>query len=245
MTQSKPVLKERELRLRKLTCLVPVTDELLEDSAAMNAYLPRKIGDKISFALDDALIRGTGAGEPMGVLNSGALVTQAKATNQADDTIQAGNIFSMYSRMYAPWRSGAIWIINQDCEPQLFTMAIGSKTASGGDQTGGGPIYLPPGGTMANSPFGILLGRPVIPHQACETIGDLGDIFFVNWSQYMAAVKAGGLDLQRSIHLWFDQGTTAVRATFRADGQPAMASTISPRDGSNTMSAFVTLAARG
>ena len=44
LTQSKPALKESTLKLDKLTALIPVTDELLEDSAAMGSYVAAKAG---------------------------------------------------------------------------------------------------------------------------------------------------------------------------------------------------------
>lgn len=37
MTQSKPALKETQIKLHRLTALVPVTEELLEDSSAMGS----------------------------------------------------------------------------------------------------------------------------------------------------------------------------------------------------------------
>jgi len=231
LAQTKPALKQKNLRLRKLTCLVPVTEELLADSAAMESFVSRKAGEKLEFKAGEAIFRGTGAGQPLGFLNSSALVTVAKETGQAADTVVVENIAKMWSRMYAPWRSGGVWFINQDIEEQLFTMAI---------STG---IYLPAGG-ISGSPFGTLLGRPVVSTQHCETLGDVGDICFANLGQYVTATKSGGIEASSSVHLWFDQDAVAFKFRMRMDGMPWMSSTISPRDGSNTMSGFVTLAAR-
>ena len=36
ITQSKPVLEDVTLRLKKLSCLVPVTEELMEDGRSHN-----------------------------------------------------------------------------------------------------------------------------------------------------------------------------------------------------------------
>ena len=105
------------------------------------------------------------------------------------------------------------------------------------------PVYLPPGG-LSNNPYGTLFGRPVIPHQVCETVGDVFDIGFVDLSQYLALIKAGGLKSQTSIHLWFDQDLTAFKFTLRIGGQPWWASSVASRDGSFALSPFVTLAAR-
>ena len=56
--------------------------------------------------------------------------------------------------------------------------------------------------------------------------------------------KAGGVRTDTSIHLYFDQDVTAFRWVFRINGQPMWGSTISPQNGSNTMSWAVVLDAR-
>ena len=236
MTQSKPALQQMQVRLHKLTALVPMTDELLDDAPAMGSYLSSKLPEKIGFKINHAILFGTGAGQPLGVMNSPALVTVSKETGQDADTVYFENLNKMWARMYAPARRNAVWLINQDIEPQLHTMSLPIGT-------GGVPVYLPPGGA-ADTPYARIFGREVIPTQANETLGDLGDIILVDLSKYLTVQKAGGLRTDTSIHLWFDQGITAFRATMRLAGQPWWSAAVSPRDGSNTLSPFVTLAAR-
>jgi HK97 family phage major capsid protein len=105
------------------------------------------------------------------------------------------------------------------------------------------PVYMPPNGLSA-SPFATILGRPAIPHLACKAIGDVGDISFVDLSQYVTAVKTGGVKSDVSMHLWFDQALTAFRFMMRVDGRPWLSQAISPPNGSSTLSPFITLAAR-
>jgi HK97 family phage major capsid protein len=179
------------------------------------------------------IIQGVGAGEPLGILNAVSLVSVAKEAGQDADTILAENIQKIYSRMYAPCRRNAVWLINQDIEAQLNGMTIGVGV-------GGVPVYMPPGGLSA-APYGTLMGRPVVPTQACETLGDKGDIIFVDLSQYLTAVKAGNIRADVSMHLWFDYDTLAYRFIIRIAGQPWWASYITPRDSSNYLSWAVTL----
>lgn len=237
-TQSKPALGETTLKLHTLACLVPVTEELLEDAPAMGSYLARKAPEKMDFKLSDAIVRGTGVGQPLGYLNSPALVTVSKESAQTADTINAQNVVKMFGRMPTGSRATAAWLIHPDAEPQLPLMSIGQQ-----------PVYLPPGG-LRDSPFGTLLGRPVIPTQTAETVGDLGDIAFVDLKQYLTVTKTGngrdanGLRQDVSIHLWFDQDAVAFRFTMRVAGQPWWSAAIAQRDGSNTQSPFVVLEAR-
>jgi HK97 family phage major capsid protein len=232
VTQSKPISENVNIRLHKLSCLVPVTDELMDDAPAMGSYVSRKAAEKIDFRISDAIAHGTGVGQPLGFMNSAALITQAAEGSQVADTIVAGNVVNMLSRLPVQSRRTAVWLIHPDAEPQLPLMTIANQ-----------PVYLPPGG-LSQSPFGTLLGRPVIPHQVCQTVGDLGDIMLVDLSQYLIALKAGGIKAQSSIHLWFDQGITAFRFDLRIAGQPWWSGTTASKNGSHTMSPFVSLAAR-
>jgi len=244
LTESKPALEQSTITLHKLTCLVPVTDELLEDTSALDRYITTKIAQKMNMKINVAIVQGTGAGQPLGILNAPGTVSVAEEGSQTADTLVGLNVIKMYSRMYGPFRSGAVWLINQSIEPQLFTLMKVGKLDTGAADTGWGiPLYMPAGG-ISGQPYGTLFGRPVITTEACETLGDKGDIIFANLSQYQIVQKTGGIRQDVSIHLYFDYDMTCFRAVFRMAGQPKWASAISQRDGSNTLSAFVTLDAR-
>mgnify|MGYP004452798569 FL=1 len=149
----------------------------------------------------------------------------------------------MWQRLYGPWRTNAVWMVNQDVESELYRLTLLGRTGTGASTTNFGAfLYIPPGG-MSGSPFGTLMGRPVIPTQHCSELGTVGDINLCAWDQYVTATR-GGLESQTSIHLWFDQDAVAFKFRMRVDGQPWANSVISPRAGSNTMSAFITLATR-
>jgi len=236
LTQSKVQLKEHTLRTNKMTALVPVTEELNEDAGALDGYLRRKVPEKMNFKLNLAIVQGTGTGQPTGILNANSLVSVAKGSGQAADTLIFANIVDMYSRMYSACIPNSVWLINQDILPQLLTMQFpGTGTAV--------PAYLPPGG-LSQAPYGTLMGRPVIMTEACETLGDQGDIFFVDLTQYLTLLKTGGVRSDVSMHLWFDYDTLAYRFIFRVGGEPWWNSTIAKRDGSNTLSWAITLDAR-
>lgn len=236
LAQRKPSLEMTQSRLNKLTCLVPMTDELLEDAPAMTSYLNSKVPDAFTAKINTAIVAGNGVGQPKGILNSGDLITVAKESGQSADTIVFENIVKMYARMLASNRSRAVWLINQDIEPQLMTMGFApSGTAL--------PVWLPPGGLSA-SPYATLMGRPVLPVEPCSTLGDAGDIILTDLSKYMTIMKTGGLRSDVSIHLWFDYDTTAFRFIFRMSGQPHFNTAVTPENGSNTRSANVILAAR-
>jgi HK97 family phage major capsid protein len=236
LTASAPTVGELNLVLEKLTGLVYVTDELLADSTALASWLSDGFADEMIFKINDAMYNGDGAGKPLGIVGAPGTVSVAKETAQAADTVVSENIFKMYSRLWARSLGNAVWHINQDVNPELFNL----KLAVG---TGGIPVYLPAGGISA-SPHATLMGRPIIPIEQAPTLGDVGDISFVDWSQYIMAEK-GGLQASSSIHVKFTTDETAYKFTTRVAGQPSWKSVLTPFSGStNTLSPFVTLAER-
>ena len=237
-TNSKPLLEWDTLRLAKLMALVPLSDESLDDAPALESWLRATAPDKMIARINTAIIRGNGVGKPQGILSAASTISVAKETSQPAATVYFANINNMWSRMYAPWRRNAVWLINQDIEPALEGMAFDP------DATSKVPAYLPPGG-LSDSPYGRLKGRPVVPVEACSTLGTVGDIILVDMAQYWVLRKATqGIATETSIHLYFDQGLTAFRFTFRMNGQPAWRSAITPENGANTRSWAVTLATR-
>lgn len=243
LTQRKPAFESTTCKVNKLTCLVPVTDELLEDAPQMNTYIPRKAGDVIDFKCTDAIINGTGAGMPLGILNSPATVSQAAEASQVAGTIHGLNIINMWARMPARWRREAVWLCHPDVEPWLMRAGLQVGPAAAGAATGGTLVWMPPGG-LSQSPYATLLGRPIIPSQACKAVGTVGDIIFADLKQYAAVLKAGGLRTDVSIHVYFDTDHTAFRFILRMGGQPWWSAPIAAKSGSTTYGPFVTLAAR-
>lgn len=237
LASSRPKFDDRFLRLKKLCALVYVTQEQLDDSEiALEQYLSRLVAAEINFVITDSLVRGTGAGQPFGVLTSSVPVSVAKESGQAAATVTLPNVAKMWARMYAPSRPNSIWMVNQDVEQQLFQLALSVGT-------GGAPVFLPSGGASV-APYSTLFGRPIIPFEQCETLGTVGDIILADWSQYLMINKGAGPQTASSMHLRFDYDEQVFRWTFRLDGQPAWKAALTPYKGSNTQSPFVTLATR-
>ncbi len=230
-----PTFGQLLLELKKLIGLCYATDELLQDALALEAVISYAFQMEFTYQIENAIINGTGAGQPLGIINAPALIQVAKEAGQAADTIVSENILNMWSRLWAPSRKNAVWFINQDCEPQLHSMyvAVGAT---------GIPVYLPAGGLSA-TPYATLYGRPVIPVEYCQTVGDLGDIIFADFSQYWMIDK-GGMQQATSIHVKFVEDETTFRFVFRTDGQPSWPGTLTPANSLTTLSPFVALAER-
>jgi HK97 family phage major capsid protein len=234
LTGSKPKFRQLELKLGKLTGLYYATDELLQDSAALEQEIREAFASEFGFKIDDAILRGSGAGQPLGILNSPALVTQDKEGSQSADTIVTANISKMYARWLGSRRSG-VWVTNRDTFPELSALAL--EVGTGGSAVG----LL--GGNAALMPYEQLLGMRLLEMEQASTLGDLGDVMLLDPSQYMWIDK-GGVQSAVSIHVKFVEDEVVFRFIYRCDGQPIPNSAITPYKGANTRSPFVTLQAR-
>lgn len=236
--QSKPDLTAKLVKLNKIIALVPLSDELLEDSAAMASYVNRKAPEKINARINEAIVRGSGQGMPLGILRSPATVVVPKEAGQAADSVVFSNITKLWTAITPAARRKARWLMNPDVEQHLMTMQFpGTGTAV--------PAFVPPGG-LSGAPYGTLLGRPIIYSEAMAPVGEQGDIVFGDLANYLSAVKTGGIRSEVSMHLWFDYDLTAFRFVLRVGGQPWWNSPIVPASIASTKRGFfATLAERG
>lgn len=241
-TKSKPKLRKVNIDLEKMAALLYATEELLTDASALTSLVNQGVPQEFGFMLDDAMVNANGAGLPLGILNSPALITVAKESSQAAATVLAANIYKMWSRMWARSRMNAGWYINQDVESQLPQLVIAVKNVAGTENVGGLPVFVP-AGQMASAPHGALLGRPIQPIEQCATLGTVGDIIFADFSQY-ALIEKDGIQSATSIHVKFEEGETAFRFIMRVNGKPMWDVALTPFKGSNTLSPFVALATR-
>ena len=230
LTGSKPKFRQLELSLKKLTGLCYATDELLQDAAALEAVIRQAFAEEFGFKIDDAILDGSGEGEPLGILKSGAIVKVEKEKDQTD-IITVENLIKMWNRLWARSRANAVWYINQELEPYLYTLKLGDK-----------PVYIPAGG-LSEKPYGTLFGRPVIPLEQCSAAGDIGDIVLADIGQYLLIDK-GGVKAASSIHVRFLYDESVFRFIYRVDGKPIWNKPLTPYKGSSSVSPFVTLAKR-
>jgi HK97 family phage major capsid protein len=233
VTAKQPKIGKGEIRLEEITGICYATGRLLRDSTALSDLLGDAFSSEFAFKIDNEIIRGTGSGQCLGILNSPALVTQAAEGGQTATTVNVDNVLKMYARMPARLKPGAVWLIHSDVMTQLPKMVIGQM-----------PVWVPPGG-LNNLPYGLLLGKPVIEIEQASALGVVGDIVFANLNEYVVITKASeGLMADMSMHVRFLNNEVTFRWVYRINGQPAARTAITPANGSSTLSAFVALAAR-
>lgn len=226
---TKPKFAQVELVPEDLTVIVRATNDLMDDAGpALETFLTEVCSRELRFKTGDAVFNGDGVGKPLGFMNSPALVTHTRAGANA---VSTDDIVEMYARRLGN-SAGYAWFYNQEVEPQLFQLTIG---------TGGStqPVFLPPGGLSA-APFATILGRPAFSTEFNAALGSQGDVTLVDLSQYLMGSR-GGMQSAVSMHVFFLTSEQAFRFTMRLDGKPWQKKPITPFKGTNTLSAFVAL----
>lgn len=236
-TASKMKLRKIEFELNKLIGLYVATEEELADAPALSSMFTEAFGDEFGWQLDRAILFGSGAGQPLGIMNSGAVVSVAKETGQAADSVVRKNVSKMRTRMTPESFANAVWLIGNGVPEQLEEMSLAVGT-------GGNGVYTPAGG-ISERPYDTLYGRPVLPTSHAKVVGDLGDIMLLDFKQYMLARK-GAIQSAESMHVRFEYDERLFKFSLRVDGQPGWDKPFTPANGgaNHSKSPFVTLAER-
>jgi HK97 family phage major capsid protein len=234
-TASKGKLSLLELSVNMLTVAVRVTQELLDDDSAysMEQYMNVVAPAELNFKLGDAIVNGSGAILPEGLMNSPSKITVSTTTTAAQGLLPI-DVQNMWSRLHRSCRENAVWLIDQSLEPYLNLLTLGSGTVQ--------LIYLPPGG-FSGQPYGTLLGKPVIVTEFGAATPTTGDIILADMGTYITAMK-GGVENQSSMHVYFLSHENVFRFNIRIDGKSWWRSALTPKSGGSTQSNIVTLATR-
>lgn len=218
----------------KLTAFANVPNELIQDSAlAFEAFIRSAFPEALAYFEDDAFTNGNGVGQPLGWRSAEATVVVAKESGQPADTIVWENIVRMYARMLPQSLSRAVWVVSPDVFPELATMALSVGT-------GGSAIWLNNG---VSGPPATILGRPVVITEKVPSLGNQGDISFVDLGYYLIGDRQA-LTVESSPHYRFQNGETSFKFVSRVDGRPWLKSALTPRNSGPTLSPFVQLAER-
>jgi len=232
LTEANPKLRQVTLKTNKLTGLLKFSNELIADSKNGEKQILDICGKGLAWYRDKAFLKGSGAGEPLGILNSGCLLAQAKDTGQAADTITYTNLTGMVGKMYPGSFKNSVLIFHQSAIPQLLELTI---------SVGTGGSFIPVM-SESNGVFKIL-SRPCIFTEKTSVLGDQGDALLCDLSQYAIGLNAG-MRIDTSQHLYFETDMSVARLIERHDGSPLWDETLTLEDGSTKVSPFVTLAER-
>lgn len=241
VTATKPIFKEFKLDLEDMMGIYYATKTMLRSASALEGFVLDAFTKELAFTLDKEIFEGTGVGQMLGIKNSGSVVTVDKEGGQPAATIWFKNILKMWARLWSPSLNNAIWYVNRNAIPQLFTM----NTTDG---LGGVPVFLPGGpsayqGATVRPQAGTLLGSPVVFGEHAESVGTKGDISLIDPTEFLM-IDAEAPSWESSIHVRFLYNEMTFRISYMCNGAPLWDTALTPKKGSDTVSPFVMLAAR-
>ncbi len=239
LTFQKAKTRAMKLVAAKAGILTAATNELLSDSGFFSQELPTLMTQAAGFGLDEAFLRGDGVGKPLGVLNDPALITVAKESGQAADTVVFNNLVKMYSRLHPTLRRGAVWVASHDLVIPLLTLVQHVYNVAGTEHVGGVPVKV----MREESGRFFIFGIEVLFTEKMPVLGEAGDLLLVNFSQYAIGMRKE-VSIERSGHLLFDSDETAFRLILRVDGKGRWNAPMTPRNGGDTLSWCVALGER-
>ncbi len=231
LTSGKPKFREMELKLRKVGAFVYATDEMLVDAVAFEGWVNRYLPLELGFRVENAIINGTGSNQPVGILNSGAVITY---TRSSASHVISDDMRGMWARLFAPCRQNAAWFVDQSVEPELAQLGIAIGTAGVLD-----PAYSP-AGRMPGQTGATYNGAPIIPVEHCAALGTTGDIILADLREY-TLIDKGGVEQAVSLHVAFLTDEQVFRFLYRVDGQCNWNAALTPKSGASSLTCCVVL----
>ena len=207
---SQPAFGKLTLQAKKLIGLCPSSDELLADSAVNIAnYLVSLFGEAIAYEEDYRFIRGTGMGQPLGIIETTGINLISRNTSAR---ILVDDIVDMYTGHPAYADTNSVWLMTKAGLGQLLQM--------GYESTGGITLFM---ANLRDTVSPTMFGKPIVLTEKLPALGLKGDIILADLKQYYIGDR-GGLQIASSIHDRFRYDETTFRFVKRVDGQPAIAS---------------------
>lgn len=217
-TDNDPSFEEIQWRVHKVGDIVPVTNELNDDSPqSIEALLRSLFGVAIAAKEEYFIFRGTGAAQPLGILNADAAIGITPGTNNLFSYADALGMISRFKSFGGRGR----FFMHPGVFPDIGQWEIGTAGAGApkiNDLGYGDPIY-----------------SEHLPQD-----DNAGDVVLADLSAYLFFDRQG-LTVDFSEHAYFTTDRVAWRFKERLDGQPWMkgAITLADPQGSYTVSPYV------
>lgn len=226
-----------ECKLEDLMALSYLTERQMQDIPQLASLIRNNVPKEMAFALTEEMFTGNGVGHMLGILKTASLVQVPIESGQtlANNPLLAKNITNMWARVPKENRANAIWLYNQELEPEFDGLNIGLGV-------GGQLVYMPAGG-ISGAGYASFKGRPAMPFEHCEAPGTLGDFMVIDPSDFVI-VRKGEVQEAESIHVKFIYAERCLRWYMRINGKPKFTEKIVPYKGTKERSGFVALAAR-
>lgn len=208
-TESNPTFGQKQIDAYKLTDLIRVSQELLQDSAFdLESYIADEFARAFGIAEEQAFCVGTGTNQPTGIFtaNGGTVGVTAAATT----AITADELISLVYALKSPYRRNAKFLMNDSTVAAIRKL----KDLNG--------AYMWQPSVQAGQPDRLLgyeiYTSPYVPTIAAGALA----IAFGDFQNYWIADRASRT-VQRLNELYATNGQVGYVATERVDGKVILA----------------------
>jgi HK97 family phage major capsid protein len=226
-TESDAAFRQVSLVAHKLIGYTRASDELVDDSAiSLEAFFSGPLGfaGGVAWMEDYAFLRGTGAGQPLGVIPAGCTIVEGRA---AANAVGIDDIIDMLEH-FLPGGRG-VWVASQSVLPSIYGL----------NGPAGNPSYIWIPNAADKAP-GTLFGYPLVFSEKPPALGTRGDIGIYDFAYYVIGDRQSTTVESTKFDKWsYDQ--TSWRVVHRVDGQPWLSTWLTLQDGTSTVSPFVIL----
>lgn len=223
--ETQPVFRDVGLVAHKLVCYTEASDELLEDSAiSLEALLTSMFRNVTMWERQNAFINGSGAGQPLGLINAAATLTQQPA---AANALAVSDFAAMLEKFQG---SNPVWFASR----QWMSEIIQLNGPAGGNAN---YVFI---SNARDSVASTLFGYPLFFVEQMPAKGSDGSILLADWSKYLVGDRQA-ITIDSSKHFRFQNDITSWRCVSRVDGQPWLNNPFTWSDGSTQTSPFVKL----
>lgn len=203
-TESNPTFGQKEIDAYKLTDLIRISVELLQDAAfPLEQYIANEFARAFGIAEEQAFCVGTGSGQPTGIFTaSGGTVGVTAAANNA---ITADELINLVYALKAPYRRNAKFLMNDATISAIRKLKDGngvylwqpSLQAGESDKLLGYDLYTSPyAPTMAAGAYTVAFGdfqNYWIGDRAGRTVQRLNELYATNGQiGYVATERVDG-----------------------------------------------------
>lgn len=204
-TESNPTFGQKEIDAHKLTDLIRVSVELLQDAAfPLEQYIANEFARAFGIAEEQAFCVGTGIGQPTGIFTENG--GQCQITAAASNAITADELINLIYTLKAPYRRNAKFLMNDATIPYIRRLKDGNG------------VYLWQPSLQAGEPDKLLgydlYTSPYAPTMAAGAF----TIAFGDFKNYWIGDRAGRT-VQRLNELYATNGQIGYVATERVDGK--------------------------
>jgi len=231
VAESEPRFEQRIFRPHAADAYVAAATELITDAPqALEDTLVTLFGRAYAVLRARVMLRGTGVGQPRGIVGHPAAISVTRATGGTQVENDTATILDMIQRLL-PGSATAVWIAHPFWRARLMATRLGDTL-----------LYTVNGQSLVYGDT--LAGIPIAYSEHLPAVAEAGSLVLADLSYY-AMVERASFSVAFSEHVRFLKRQSVWLFGVRIDGAPLVNAPLILADGAgtNTVSPFVEIAA--